>query len=214
MCVRRMSRQAASELAMGDGRILSLEFAGGTRVKRTWRDAVAKLSLVSDPGWPIPGPRTAEWCCRFLNRRSGGPTDWHHQFKTLYRLNKGDWGVEAHELAMRMLDRAGTFDGLDVCNLACLEDLLRQAQLVEFAYLQESDGGKGKSGGKGKFSIIDENAVFAGTHRETGNAMVAPDLLQYVGQEIERDANILKQIRKAREEKRLLNAGADGAGKK
>ena len=37
--------------------------------------------------------------------------------------------------------------------------------------------------------------------------MVAPELLEYVSKEIEKDASIMKQIRKAREERRLLAGG-------
>jgi len=52
--------------------------------------------------------------------------------------------------------------------------------------------------------LFDESAIFTGTSREFGDAMVCPELLTHVGSEIERDANILKQVRKAREERRAL----------
>ena len=133
--------------------------------------------------------------------------DWHRFWRSVHQLKKTDWGVELHELAMRMLGRAGEFDGLEVCNLACIEDLLRQVQLIEYAYLQESDGGGGSKKdpkGKGRPGLYEESSIFAGTHRETGEAMIAPDLLDYVSKEVERDASILKQVRKAREERKLL----------
>ena len=131
--------------------------------------------------------------------------DWHRFWRSVHQLKKADWGVELHELAMRMLARAGEFDGLEVCNLACIEDLLRQVQLIEYAYLQESDSGsKGDGKGKGRPGLFEESSIFAGTHRENGEAMIAPDLLDYVSTEVERDASILKQVRKAREERKSL----------
>ena len=84
-----------------------------------------------------------------------------------------------------------------------MEELVRHDQLVQYAYLQESVG-KGK--GKGTVGLYDETAFFTGTYREAGNAMVSPELLEFVGAEVGRDAGVLRQLRKAREEKRLLAA--------
>ena len=53
---------------------------------------------------------------------------------------------------------------------------------------------------------MDELVVFTGTHRETGEHMICPELLDYVSKEVERDTNIMKQIRKAREERRLAGS--------
>jgi hypothetical protein len=201
-----MAPGGISELKAGDARILDLSLTGEGRVRRPWRDVVDLLTVVPIGDWPIPGPRTTEWCAKFLNRRSGGPTDWHRFWQSLYKLSKDDWGVAVHELSMRMFERFGVYDGLDVCNIAAIEELMRQAQLVEYVYLQEGEptSGKGKSKGK-HIGLYDESAIFAGTHRECGDAMVAPELLDYVSKEVERDASILKQVRKAREERRLLH---------
>ena len=86
--------------------------------------------------------------------------------------------------------------------------------LLQFAD-GEGDGGKaapksrGKKGARGsghsaplKFAFIDEAAHFTGTSRDFGDRMVCPELLEHVGKEIERDASVLKQVRKAREERR------------
>ena len=44
-----------------------------------------------------------------------------------------------------------------------------------------------------------------GANRDYGEVMVAPVLLDHVAKEFERDAAVLKQVRKAREERRLAN---------
>ena len=56
--------------------------------------------------------------------------------------------------------------------------------------------------------LLGEASVFAGTHREAGEAMVCPALLEYVATEVERDASVMEQARKAREERRLLAKGS------
>ena len=50
-----------------------------------------------------------------------------------------------------------------------------------------------------------ESSVFTGSHREHGDAMICPELLDYVAKEVERDASIMKQVRKAREERAEAN---------
>ena len=54
---------------------------------------------------------------------------------------------------------------------------------------------------------MDEAAVFAGTSKDDGRMMVCPMLLTYVAAQVERDTSILKQIRKAKEERRALHPG-------
>eukprot|EP00973_Karenia_brevis_P059124 8231905-Karenia_brevis.AAC.1 len=162
--------------------------------------------------WLIGGPRTAAWCVAFIDRRGGGAIDHHRQFKTSFRVNKGDWGVELHEVVMRAADHFATYDGLDLSNAVGMEDLFRQAQLIEYSYLQESGdpaGGKGKNKGT-RLVAPEEAAVFTGTHRDSGEVMVCPDLLDFVSKEIERDASIMKQIRKAREEREQVAKSRKG----
>ena len=84
----------------------------------------------------------------------------------------------------------------------------RQAQLVEYAYWQEHDSkpaGKGEQKGKFvKVGMLDEAAAFTGQRHRSGDIMVCPLLLDFVAKEVERDASVLKQVRKAREERKAL----------
>ena len=73
----------------------------------------------------------------------------------------------------------------------------------------DSDQGPGasKGGGKGDKKKDDdtlyrlESTVFSGTHREFGDVMVCPELVEYVSKEVEREASIMKQVRKACEQR-------------
>ena len=50
-----------------------------------------------------------------------------------------------------------------------------------------------------------EANIFSGGHKEFGDCMVAPSLLDYVAKEVEGEAAVLKQVRKAREERAAAN---------
>ena len=67
--------------------------------------------------------------------------------------------------------------------------------MVEYAHLQSHQDGKGK----GRFGISEEAALFAGTHRKSGDHVVRPDLLGRC--ESGGRTPIMKQICKAREER-------------
>lgn len=199
--------------AAGDARLLALSTVGKVRVRRQWRDVAAEFREVSFGDFAVPGPRTVRWCAEFLNRRGGGPRDHHKWWKMVNKLYDDMWGVVEHSLAMQSLEIAGCYDGLDVVNLASVELLLRKAQLVEFSYSERGpappmpDGEKKKGKGKdSRIGMYDETAIFLGSHKEFGEIMVCPDVLEYVQKEVEREAGVMKQIRNAREERSLLAA--------
>ena len=134
--------------------------------------------------------------------------DHHRSFKFVFRLSKGDYGLGLHELALRALGHMQEYDCLNLPNIAAVEDLLRAAQLIEYVYYQdhiagELGKGQGKNGGM-RAGLVDEAHIFTGAHRDSGECMVAPELLDYVAKEVERDASIMKQIRKGREERTAL----------
>ena len=135
---------------------------------------------------------------------------------SIHHLKKDDWGVAIHELGLRVADSFGSYDGGDLPNFAAIELLFRQAQLVEYAYAQDSDVKGDKGQGKGRFvkcGMLDEAAAFSGQHRDSGDIMVCPSLLDFVAKEIERDASVLKQVRKAREERNAFSGKASAPAK-
>lgn len=138
---------------------------GPRRQRRIWRDvcAIAREDQFAD------------WIDH-INRRGGGPQD-HSSRRTASR--RGDWCVDSHAVILRALEEAGCYDALELCNISCLEVLVRHAQLIEYVYAQDHIGRdtvnrKAKAGGRGAADLIDDAAVFGGTHRSGGEAMVAP----------------------------------------
>eukprot|EP00959_Pyramimonas_sp_CCMP1952_P082693 1727976-Pyramimonas_sp.AAC.1 len=86
---------------------------------------------------------------------------------------------------------------------------MRKAQLTEYVYWMDSLGNAEKGKGAGKPSVsfsglMDESAIFSGLNKDTGTAMVCPALLDHVSAEVQKDAAILKQVRKAKEERAAL----------
>ena len=172
------------------------------------REVVDLLTETNAEDWPAAGPHTLSRCARFLKRRSRGLLDWHRLWRSTVKLGKQCWRVESHELGLRQSERAVCCDGLDICNCACWEDVVRQVHGVESAYIQRHQDNKEK--GKGRFGISEEAALFARTHRLSGGHMVCPDLLDFVSQEVETDASIMKQIREAREERHVAQKNKKG----
>ena len=62
--------------------------------------------------------------------------------------------------------------------------------------------GRGK-GGQSDVLVSGEQQLFIGKHKEYGNVMISPELLAYGAQEAEKEVSVMKQERKAREERAL-----------
>ena len=183
-------------------------------------------------GWYIWGPRTSFWRCKLIDRRQGGPLDHFRFWKATLELSAGDYGVNDCEAGMRAIYTMACWDGLDLPDIAGVEQIFRKCQMYEYVYVMDRDphhaaasstegaadtagknkkkgGGRGRgAGGSGllSFGFIDEGAVFTGLSRDHGDNMICPLLLEHVAKEVERDALVLKQLRKACEEQRALRS--------
>jgi hypothetical protein len=185
------------------------------RVRRPWGPAVSESTEVKLLDWPVPGPRTVQWCIEWLERRNTTPLAHHRWFVNSFGVKNDHFGIDAHSTAMRVLEELIVYDGVNVANLAGVEILMRKAQLTEYVYHMDSLGlseKAGKGAAKGNPSagvsftgLLDEAAIFTGLTKDTGTVMVAPSLLDHVAGEVQRDAAILKQVRKAREERKALS---------
>ena len=120
------------------------------------------------------------------------------------------WGVQEHETVCKVVAKFGEWDGIDPSNSAGIEILLRKAQLIEYVYSDKGPAGAStKGGGKGEkkkeatsdATIAYEAGIFSRASKEFGDIIIAPELLDYVSKEVERDAAVMKQVRKAREER-------------
>ena len=196
-----------------DARLVPLRIGGDKTRHYDWRPLCDIVDGFAYKDWPVSGPRTVAWVCRFLTHLGRTPTEHHRGWKALLKLQDSSWGVDIHRLALEVLETSGCYDQLNLPNIAGIEKLLREAQFVEWQYAESSkkageaggsgDNKKGKGGGKGDVLISGEMQLFTGKHKEYGNIMISPELLEYVSKEAEKEVNVMKQVRKAREERAL-----------
>ncbi|CAK0871112.1 unnamed protein product, partial [Prorocentrum cordatum] len=116
-----------------------------------------------------------------------------------------DFPVE-HEQLIKYIGLAGTHDQLDLSNCAFAEAIFRRAQTIEWSYHDRLRGADSASS-KDKMSP-GEFSAFSGFSKAGDLLMVAPALLEFVKGQVEKDAAIMKNIRKAREERELRRKGA------
>ena len=195
----------------GDARVLPVYFRPGDgNRERPWVDFCGAVSESAMSDFGVSGPRSALWCICFLQRQQMHPEDYHRHFRTRHKVSNTDWGIPQHSLAMRALAVGGCSDQLDIVNNVSFELLLREAQMVEFHYqtlerdAQEKLRKNAKGGAAAQGPSIEEVALFQGAGKTQFESMVCPDLMEHIAKQLERDANILKQSRKAREERALL----------
>ena len=196
-----------------DARLLDVKMKFGRR-HRDWQEVAEDISEIAMADWPIEGPRSALWVARFLaDSGRGGPEAYHKWWRVTAKLGLHDWGVSEHMQNMRFLHLAGTYDQLDLANLAIIEAIARRIELIEYQYRERTRDGIRSAGlGTGASPAIagalalggEEADLFDGVGKVAGGACVAPQIVEFVAQELEKSAKIDKQARKARDEKVLM----------
>ncbi|CAK0890061.1 unnamed protein product, partial [Prorocentrum cordatum] len=207
--VKRVApRPPPKESSAQDARTLAIKFNPQGRM-RDWRDVVDSCQQEEFEDFPVSGPRSMSWCLHFLRRRHT-PLDHHLMFRSTCSLKPEQWGVAEHATLLRIIELAGQYDQLDVTNLACMEAAARRVQTIEWAYhdkIRETDAGS-----TSRLSI-EEATAFSGLSRAGDLMMVAPALLEHVKLQVEKDAAIMKNIRKAKEERELRRKDNKGNNK-
>ena len=198
-----------------DARCLDVKSKFGRR-HRDWLDVAEDSTEIKMEDWPIEGPRSALWVTQFLaDRGRGGPEIYHKHWRITAKLGPHDWGVSEHQQNLRFMHLAGTYDQLDMGNLAIVEAIARRVELIEYQYRERTRDGLRASGlgtgvsphVAGSLALGGEEAdLFDGLSKVAGGACVAPQIVEFVAGELEKTARIDKQARKAREEKAHIQA--------
>ena len=94
---------------------------------REFRNAVFELVESSWAGWPVSGPRTFLWCCKFMSEHALHPLAHHSHFAQLS-------AAQEHELLCREIEFGLTFDQLQGAELSCFELLARRLQMLEMRH--------------------------------------------------------------------------------
>ena len=139
-------RYGASE---EDAHTLVISFDASGERKRAWSSVASKIQESAAANLPVSGPRTAAWVVRFLSRRNTGPEDHHRWWRSVTRLSPSDWGVSEHLECCRTLETAGSYDQLDLANVAVIERVCRRLQVIEYQCRERARQGEdGAPGGR------------------------------------------------------------------
>ncbi len=136
------------------------------------------------------------------------PRSRHARFKAEAGLSATDAGVDFHEFCFRLLQIGIQFDQLNVSELAVFELICRTAQMIEYKYrdryLQRM--------GAGADDLAEDEHIYLGTSETRGLMMISPTLSAYVADELHKEASVLKERRKVREERATARGEQTGGG--
>lgn len=203
--------QFNSKPSLCDSRIVPVKLNALKTPERPLAEIVA-LGMQHDMGWKLHGPRTAKWCCNYLVIEGLGFEAHHERFRTLCKLDGGAWGVQEHFQLSMMLRQLIQVDQFDPFNSYGIELMFRRAQTIEYSHSEKARELESRNVG-GKLSL-EEQYSFGSLVRQAGTLMVSPDLLEHVKAEVEKDVQLAKNMRKAREERELARKKGGPGGKK
>ena len=197
--------------AADDLRTIAVKYSASGLRHREFRAFVEALEEDTFPDWPVPGPRTTSWVLRFMCENAGTPRGWHSKWRADCRLANHDVGVTAHESICSHLEMAATYDQLQLGNLAHVECMVRELQMVEEKWKDRAVATD--PSGETDFNI---NLFLRGLPR--GNLCICPALQKYLSDQLGAENAIAKERRKAREERNLArppkNKGGGRGGEK
>ncbi|CAK0806130.1 unnamed protein product, partial [Prorocentrum cordatum] len=192
-----------------DARGLAIHKSAGDGRHLGFREGVKQLTETAWPSWPLLGPRTAGWVCHFIRDQDVAPRSRHARFKAEAGLSSSDPGVDFHEFCRRLLQIGIQFDQLSVSELAIFELICRKAQMIEYKYRDRYLHRMGAAGD----DLAEDEHIYFGTSETRGLMMISPALSSYVAAELHKDAIVLKERRKVREERSTARrGGAGGSG--
>ena len=155
-------------------------------------------------------PQWTAHCLNSLLVENLGLEGHHERFGQLCKIDSSAWTVQHFQLS-NVVKHALQVDQLNGYNLLSLEVIFRGLQTIEFAYSEKAKEAKSRAVG-GRLSL-EEQQTFGGTTRLASTLMVCPELLDHVKLEVERDASLAKNLRKAREERESARKAGRKTGK-
>jgi len=190
---------AAAPDGHADARCLPVMYDRAGLRARDFRDAVAAMEPAEWPSWPIRGPRTVQWVLQHMGENGGTPLAWHSRWLSLSRVAAHEAVATQHEGLCRILQLSTTFDQLDICNISAMELVCRQLQLLE---AKEYEKHLGKQNEEVTSALVD-NRLYMGVGTSRGGLCICPKLEEFLSKELASEAAVMKEQRKAREERVL-----------
>ncbi|CAK0799768.1 unnamed protein product, partial [Prorocentrum cordatum] len=128
-----------------DARILPIARDAQGRRDLQWNRMV-EMTRQEDFGsdWTLPGPRTAAWRMRYLQREGLGIEGHHEHFRQVCKLGASDWGVQEPFQRSQQIKAATCQDQLDGTSLISIEMKFRRLQTIEFAHWDKAKDAESK----------------------------------------------------------------------
>ena len=161
-----------------DARVLAVETLRTWERSRTFASAVASMEQIEMSDWPIRGPRTALLLMRFIQMSGSGPLSRHTKWRSETHPPVGNALVAEHEMISEVLERAS------------FECLCRRYQAIEETLRPNEPE-----------APIEGMEHFMGRPRLSGGVAMSPDLSRCVADQLALETSVLKERRKAREER-------------
>jgi len=202
-----LEKVVAPSPAVVDVRILDVTYhRDGVSRQRTFASAVDDcFSPASRPkDWPIEGPSSAPWLVGQMRDTSTTPRQRHHWWRQILGLGSADPGVDDHQFLSELLEVGLTYDMLNAGAVAIMEMVARRYQLWEEVH---SEALRIAEMGEGGADFAEERRLFLGLPRGRASALVMPALKDHIATEVAKEAAVLKERRKAREERQLVAGG-------
>jgi len=190
---------------LGDARSLPVRLDNLGRRHRDLRDCSTLMTEDTFDDWPVRGPRTTLWCLKHMVEQAGNPTAWHAKWKLLAALKDTDETCIAHATACHTLELLARYDQMNIPNLAAAELLSRQIQLIEERRREETlreEAGKKQKHDSMIGAGID-SYLYMGNSASRDGLCICPLLQDWISLELQKESSILKERRKAREERNL-----------
>ena len=197
--VRKVNQQDAAGYQLDDLRILPIKFdAQGVR-RRDFNGGVADMveGTPQGGGLQLDGPTTSLNILKALRDQNFTPTTFHEYWLRSSEIPKGNRSVYEHEVLSRILESMVTVDQLNVCSLQAAELLVRRMQVIREAHRI--------SPSNPDYSASDH---MMGWRYKKGGQVIDAALAAHVATELQNEAAILKEARKAREEENNRRRGA------
>jgi len=182
-----------------DARLLPIVEVDGRRY-RGFRESVKEVTESDWAHWPVLGPRTTRWVLRFIAEHDQAPRSRHTKWRHEAGLSPSDPYVDDHDLALRVIQLAIEYDQLNVGELASFELLARRAQMAEWRHRDRVIARSTVEDG------LDDEHLYMGTTETRGLVLMAPALADHVTSELHKEAAILKEKRKVKEERKASRA--------
>ena len=169
---------------------------------REFKSCIDQFADPTFPDWPVPGPKTVKWVLDFMYQRAKSPLGWHQMWRSNGRLQDGESLVLQHESNCRILETCAVYDQFDLTSSAGMELVARQIQIIEEKLAHKFED---------KEIGTDYFLMSGASHRS--QLCIAPALKKWLAEELTKESSVLKERRKAREERVLANPKKKGKDK-